>query len=193
MADEKKVFTTERGTFRFLTLGREEVIKGKPTGKQGGGIIFKGEALEKMKQEVEDFISDSFPAKRAAGVNRPFKTDKDGNVFLPAKAFVRTKEGKAITIPVADKHGDLIKGDLPQIGNGSVGRFRVMLRPSEFGGKDYVNVRLLSIKLLKLVEGSATGFGDEDADYEDDDEFIAKDHSKSDEPSDDGFDDEIPF
>lgn len=193
MADEKKVLTTERGEFRFLTLGREEVIKGKPTGKQGGGIIFKGDALEKMKQEVEEFISDTFPAKKAAGVKRPFKTDKEGNVFLPAKAFVRTKEGAAINIPVADKHGDLIKGTLPQIGNGSIGRFRVMLRPSEFGGKDYINVRLLSVKLLKLVEGSSTGFGNEDEDFEDDDEFIAGSHSTPSEPSDDGFDDEIPF
>lgn len=174
MADDKRTITTERGKFRFVTLDREEVIKGKPTGKQSAQIIFEGDALEKMKDVIEDYISDTFPAKKAKTVIRPFKTDeKSGEVFLTAKAFVKTRDGDDVVIPIADKRGELVKGPRPKIGRGSVGRLRVGLRPTEFGGKDYVGISLYSVKLLKLVEASSSGFGDEDDDYDDGDEFEA--------------------
>lgn len=197
MAENKVRLTTPRGRARFVVLGREEVINGKPTGKQAASIVLEGEALEEMTRKVEEFIEDTFPKRAAANVNRPFKKDKEGNVYLPAKAYVTTKKGDPINIPVCDRHGEVIKKP-PQIGNGSVIRLRVELRPTEFGGKDYVNVRLVGVKLLKLVAYDGAGFdSDEDADYDDEDaykaggdEFDAPEGSDS---QDNDLDDEVPF
>lgn len=201
MADDKRTLETPRGEARYLVLGQEEVIKGKPTGKQGGSIVFKGAALEKITEEVESFIEDSFPAKRAKAVIRPFKTGKDGEVFLNARAYYKTKEGEIITIPVFDRNGKPVKNP-PRIGNGSTIRLKVMLRPSEFGGKDYVNVGLRAVKLIKLVEFSGSGFSSEDEDEDDEDGFDADAYASADQGNDEGHsgssgddfdDDDVPF
>ena len=196
MADDRRTIETPRGEARFLSLGQEEVIKGKPTGKQGGGIIFKGDALEKITAEIESFIEDTFPAKRAKSVVRPFKTDKDGNVYLQARCYYKRKSGEIITVPVFDRNGKPVKNP-PKIGNGSTIRFKICLRPSEFGGKDYVNITLYAVKLIKLVEYSGGGFSSEEED-DDEDGFDADSYNSTNEDSegsgDADFDDsDVPF
>lgn len=197
MADDRRTIETPRGEARFLSLGQEEIIKGKPTGKQGGGIVFKGAALEKITAEIESFIEDTFPAKRAKNVVRPFKETKDGEVFINAKAFYKRKDGDLITIPVFDRNGKPVKNP-PKIGNGSTIRLKIGLRPSEFGGKDYVNIGLYAVKLLKLVEFSGGGFSSEDEDDDDEDGFDADSYTSPEEGSKEGsgedFDDsDVPF
>lgn len=197
MADDRRTIETPRGEARFISLGQEEVIKGKPTGKQSGGIIFKGENLEKITAEIESFIEDTFPAKRAKNVTRPFKTDKEGNVYLQAKCFYKRKDGSLVEVPVFDRNGKPVKNP-PKIGNGSTVRFKVCLRPTEFGGTDYVGVTLYAIKLLKLVEFSGGGFSSEDDDDDDDDGGFDADAYSAPTSNEGGSgdaddDDEIPF
>lgn len=193
MSDTKKI-TTPLGEARFFCLGKEETFEGKGSGKQTASIIFKGDALKQITKEVDEFISEQFtPKEIASGVNSPFKKTKDGDAFLKAKAYVSTKEGKPVNIPISDRKGNFVKAQV-EIGNGSVVRLRVVLSKTKFQGKLYVGVKLVAVQLVKLVEYNAGGF--DGVDGYDDEGFDADEFSApaSDAPKGNAYDDdEIPF
>ena len=198
MANRVKV-TTLTGKARFLCIGREETYENQGTGKQTAQIVLAGAALTDLKQKVDAFVQENFTAGDIKkGLGLPFKETKDGEVFVKAKAYFKTKEGRLVKIPVADKDGQIVI-DPPEIGNGSLIRLRIALKETKFQGKKYVGVDLIAIQLIKLVENADAGF--EAADDEVEGGFSADEFAKSRDaengrsgPVDDAEDDDdLPF
>lgn len=196
MASDKLKVTTPKGLARFITLGRETTFNGQGTGKQEASIILDGEGLAELTKIVEDFKAETFTPKQIkAGINGPFK-EKDGKVFITAKAYATRKTGEKVVIPVVDARSNPIKNP-PDIGNGSTIRLRIALKPTEFQGKNYIGVDLIAVKLIKLVEYSSTGFTPDDDSDDEEGAYYANEFSGSDEGasggSGDDLDDEVPF
>lgn len=174
MASDMKRIQTRRGTARYPSVAREESINNKPTGNFACSIELSGEALEQAKQDVEDFIQETFPAKKAKGVNRPFK-EKDGKVFLKFTTKCRTKEGEAKSVRIFDSKGNRCDHVGKMLGHGSTIRIKGSLAATEYQGGDYVKCFLDSVEVVKLVKYEPGGSfaRDPDATEDEDDAFVA--------------------
>jgi hypothetical protein len=185
MADDKRNLTTPWGEALWPSLDREEVIAGKPTGKLSIKLVLSGPALETMKAEVESFIADTFPAKKAKTVVRPFK-EKDGKVFLTFTTYAYEKDDKTKKrrVQLFDAKGNLVRREV-SLGNGSIVRIKTTIEPTEYQGKDYVKFWLNAIQIKKLVEyvpgGGFDAVDDEDGGWTED-EFASDPDANSDVP-----------
>jgi hypothetical protein len=150
----------------FLSLDRPSKINGKSTDNLEITVAYSGEKLAEAKQIIEDYIAETFPAKKAKSVVRPFK-EKDGKTVLRFVSKATTKEGNPRTIPLSDSKGKEITRSLP-IGRGSRVKIKASLAPSEYQGKDYVKLWLNSVQILKLVEytGGDTWSADDEGDFD---------------------------
>lgn len=195
MADTKTI-VTPIGEARYFCVGREETYQGKGTGKQTAQLVLKGEALKQLTKTIDEFVSDYYtPREISAGVTLPFKETKDGDVFIKAKAYLTYRDGKPCVIPVADASGKVLS-EVPEIGNGSKVRLRLVLKKTEFQGKRFVGLTLKAIQIVTLVEGGEAGF--DSAEYEGSDAYVADEFSGSSKANSGGFDpdeleDDIPF
>ena len=173
MSSDMKKFQSRRGLARYPSVAREETINNKPTGNFACSIELSGEALEHAKQEIEDFIQETFPAKKAKGVNRPFK-EKDGKVFLKFTTKCRTKEGEAKSVRIFDSKGNRCDHVGKTLGHGSTIRIKGSLAATEYQGGDYVKCFLDSVEVVKLVKYEPGGSFTQDPDAEPDEEgFVA--------------------
>lgn len=157
--DGTKDYQTGWGTALWATLGREEVIQGKGTGKQSIKLVLTGKDLVDAQEAVEEFIGDTFPKKKAAGVARPFKT-RDGAVFITASTYLYKEKGSTTVkrVPIVNAKG-LVVANAPDIGNGSVVRLKITMQPTEYQGKDFVKFWLNGVQVKKLeVYAAGTTF-----------------------------------
>jgi hypothetical protein len=196
MASDMKKFQSRRGLARYPSVTREEIIKNKPTGNFACSIELSGEALEHARGEIEDFISETFPAKKAKGVNRPFK-EKDGKVFLKFTTKCRTKEGEAKSVRIFDSKGNRCDHVGKLLGHGSTIRIKGSLAATEYQGGDYVKCFLDSVEVVKLVKYEPGGGFDKDPDATEDEDggFVADefgDGGGSSSPDDEDGQDEAP-
>ena len=160
---------------RYVRLDEEETYEGAGTGKISCPVVFEGKSLEDMSKSIADFIADTFPPKKAAEVVSPFKTAKDGTLFIKFQTYLFAKDKVTKKpVPVYDAKGKPVKNP-PKIGNGSKLILRGSIEAYEHKGKDKVRCWLSSVQIVKLNEfqegGGFAPVDDEDA-Y-DPDEFAA--------------------
>ncbi|MBB5372277.1 hypothetical protein [Acidocella aromatica] len=151
---ERVAYTSPWGEVFECHLTETARFKGKDTGSYTCTLVFEGEALEKLKQDLNEFLVDTYGPKKAAQVWKdkpPIKVTKDGE-----KSFIRwstkavDKDGKARKVMIYDSKGNPVKREL-NIGSGSIIRVKGTIGafPSDDPGLAFY---MDSIQVIKYVE-----------------------------------------
>jgi hypothetical protein len=146
---ERIEFKSPRGEALYPSLNKTEIFKGKDTGRYVMRLVLAGDALETVKAQVEEFLTNVYGARKARYAKRPFKTTKDGDktfITFRAKAVI---DGRPRHLDVYDSNGDLVKREL-NIGSGSI--VRVSGSMSSWIEEPGVSFYMDAVQVINLIE-----------------------------------------
>lgn len=147
-------YTSPHGEVLEASLNKTELFRGRwDTGKYVVKLVLTGDALEKVKADVEEFITDSVGPKKAKYFIRPFKQTKDGEktfiVFKAAAKVIVKGEEQDRKVAVFDTKGNPVKREL-NIGSGSIVKLKGSMTLNE--EHKCVSFWMDAIQVIKLVE-----------------------------------------
>jgi hypothetical protein len=159
-------YMSPKGEVYYPSLRQTKTYKGKDLGYYVCNLLLAGDALEKVRADIDKFLTDTYGAAKAAQVwkNRsPIKTTDGGQSYIIFRAWAQVK-GKSRKVAIYDSRALRVTREL-NIGAGSIVKIRGSLSafPAEDPGAAFF---MDGIQVIKYVEFIPRAFPpDEEGDF----------------------------